>query len=124
MATIAPARTLLDDDGSVVKFVWQNLNAANNVGAAIAFTQWADRSVQVIGTFNSTGIMLWEGSNDGGNSWFTLTDPQGNPINKASSALEAVTEIVQFARPNITNAGVATDLTVAAVLRRANPMRT
>ena len=34
------------------------------------------------------------------------------------------TEITQLARPNVTSAGVATDLTLAAVLRRANPMRT
>ena len=123
MATISPVLTRLEQDDSALKFVYSNLNAANNVGAAIAFSQWADRSVQVVGFFNGA-VVNWEGSNDSGNSWFTLTDPQGNPINKAAAAGEAVTEITQLARPNVTGAGVATDLTVAAVLRRAYPFRT
>ena len=123
MATVSPVFSRLEQDESTLKVVYSNMNAANNVGAAIAFSQWADRSVQVVGTFNGAN-MAWEGSNDGGNAWFTLTDPQGNPILKAAAAGEAVTEIVQLARPNVTGGGVATDLTVAAVLRRANPLRT
>jgi hypothetical protein len=35
-----------------------------------------------------------------------------------------VTEITQLARPNVSSAGVNTAITVAVILRRANPMRT
>jgi hypothetical protein len=46
-----------------------------DTGIAIDMTDYADRSVQVEGTFGSATITI-EGSNDGTN-WETLRDPQG-----------------------------------------------
>ena len=113
----------ISGDGSVILATWNGLNATNNVGAAVGFAQWADRSVQFNGTFNNCTV-VWEGSNDNGTTWTTLTDPQGNGISKTSAAIEAVTEICQLARPNVSSAGVNTSLQVMAILRRANTMRT
>jgi len=122
MATIVPSIEDIGRDGAVQKVFWNLLNAANNVGAAVGFAQWADRSVQFNGVFNNCTV-VWEGSNDGGTTWTTLTDPQGNGISKTAAAIEAVTEITELVRPNVSSAGVNTSITVAAILRRANPMR-
>ncbi len=123
MAAKVATQSEVSGDGAVQKFFWNFLDATNNVGAAIGFAQWADRSVQFNGVFNNCTV-VWEGSNDGGTTWTTLTDPQGNGISKTAAAIEAVTEITELARPNVSSAGVATAVTVAAILRRANPMRT
>jgi hypothetical protein len=45
-------------------------------------------------------------------SWFTLTDPQGNPLVFATARLEQVTEYTRFVRPRVTGGDPATSLTV------------
>jgi len=110
-------------DGSVMLFTWNALDANNNVGNAIAFAQWADRSVQMNGTFNAATV-VWEGSNDGGTTFTTLTNPSGTAISHNAAAMDAVTEVCQLARPRSSGGGIAQSIIVAAVLRRANPMRT
>jgi hypothetical protein len=127
MAAVAPTITDIsrNGDGSLIKVVWNGINATNNTASPIRFTEWADRSVQFNGTFNNV-TMTFEGSNEegGAGTYFVLTDPQGNAISKTAAGGEAVTEISQYAKPVATSVGVATDITVSAVLRRANPMRT
>jgi len=113
----------ISGDGSVMLATWNALDATNNVGNAISFAQWADRSVQMFGTFNAATV-VWEGSNDNGNSYTTLTNPQGTGISHNSAAMDAVTEVCQMARPRSSGGGIAQSVVVAAVLRRANPMRT
>ena len=113
----------ISGDGSVMLATWNALDATNNVGNAINFAQWADRSVQMNGTFNSATV-VWQGSNDGGVTWTTLTNPQGTAISHNAAAMDAVTEVCQLARPNSSGGGAAQSVIVAAVLRRANPMRT
>src|SRR6266487_4102055 len=120
MATINPTISDLSINGdkSVLKIVWNGLNNANNVGAAISFAEYADRSFHVNGTFNNATCVL-EGSNDGGGNYQTLTDPQGNPVSKTAAAIETLEELTQLVRPNLAaTGGVATDITVSAVLRR------
>jgi hypothetical protein len=125
MATINPVITDLSINGdrSVLKVVWNGLNSTNNVGASIAFAEYADRSFHINGTFNNATCAI-EGSNDGGGNFQPLTDPQGTSISKTSAALEQSEEAVALARPNLGNtAGVVTDITVSAVIRRVNTMR-
>jgi hypothetical protein len=112
----------LHGDGSVLQVTWNHLDATNNVGAAIAFSQWADRSVQIQGTFNAAAV-IWEGSNDNGNSYLPLTNPQGNPINNVTTAtIMAVTEVCGLARPRTSGGGGNQDIVVSAVLRRATQL--
>lgn len=108
-------------DLSVMQVTWNHLDSTNNVGAAIAFAQWADRSIQVQGTFNNAAV-VWEGSNDNGNNYLPLTDPQGNTLNVAAATMRAVTEAVGLARPRTTSGGVNQDVVVIAVLRRATQL--
>lgn len=127
MATISPTNPLADTtndlspngDESVRLFQWANLTT-NDVGAPIPFTQWADRTVQMTGTWGGATCVL-EGSLDGIN-YFTLTDPQTTAISKTADALEAVTEITRFVRPKVTD-GTAPSITVMLLVRRQQPIR-
>jgi hypothetical protein len=123
MATITPTFLNLDD-GSVVVFTWSTLTTTNDRGSAVEWAQWADRSIQVEGTFGAGGSLRWEGSNDGGTTYQALNDPQGNALNVTSAKIEQVLELSQFARPFITAGDGTTDLDVTLIMRRLTPART
>lgn len=120
MATIAPTMSTIGlQDGSLMKFVWTL--AGTDDGAPINFAEWADRSVQFVGTF-STGAVVFEGSNDGGTNYFTLTDASNLAISKTTNALSQITECVEKARPRAATA--VTSVVVTLIVRRAQPLRT
>lgn len=87
-----------------------------DTGAPIAFGAYTDRTIQFHGTFGVGGAVAFEGSNDNTN-WFTLTDPQGNPIAKTSAALEAVSEATRFVRPHVTGGDGSTSITAVLFMR-------
>lgn len=122
MATINATKTFAggSKDGSTLKFVWAFTGA--DTGTPVSFAEWADRSVQMSGTWNGATV-TWEGSNDGGATYIPLTDPQGNAIAKTADSIEAVTEVCELARPRVST-GAVTAVTISVILRRQNPMRT
>ena len=77
-----------------------------------------DRSVQIIGTFGTSTVAI-QGSNDGGTTWASLTDPQGNVIEKTAAALEAVTEYTAKIRPYVSG-GTTSDVDVYLIVRGAH----
>jgi hypothetical protein len=77
----------------------------------------ADRSIQVEGTFGATGVLVFEGSNDGVN-FRTLNDPSLTPLSFTTAALRAVLEAARQVRPRITAGDGTTNLTVSLLLRR------
>jgi hypothetical protein len=84
-----------------------------DVGLPISLTDWADRSVQVDGTFGG-GTVTVEGSNDGTN-WFTLRDPQGTSLSFTSAGLKQIMETTLFMRANLTSGTTVTvNITVCA----------
>lgn len=115
MAIVNPTVT---NQGELVIVQWVGL-ANLDSGAPYAFPQWADRSVQVSGTFGVGGSVRWEGSNlaapSGDADYAVLTDPQGNDLNIVAAKIEAITEIVRFARPRVTAGDGTTTLTVTLV---------
>lgn len=120
MATISPIMTTIgSQDGSLMKFVWTL--AGTDDGAPINFAEWADRSIQFVGTF-ATGSVVFEGSNDNGVTYQTLTDAANVAISKTANALSQVTECVERARPRA--AAAVTSVVVTLVVRRAQPLRT
>lgn len=124
MATITPTVTKLGGDESVVKIAYAAMtNATSDVGAPIAFVQWVDRSVQVTGTFGTGGHCIIKGSNDGGTTWAALTDPQGNALDFSSAKIEAITEVAEMVRPEITAGDGTTSLAVTFILRRPQQLR-
>ena len=85
-------------------------------GVPLEAVEFADRSVQVSGTFGGGTIRI-EGSNNGA-SYDPLTDPQGNDLNLSSSKVEMITEVTRFLRPRVT-AGTGVAVTVSVLARFA-----
>lgn len=118
MPTRTPTITQPDADrlpGNWAVIQWTGLLNGDD-GAPIDLVPYADRSIQVTGTFGTGGNCRIEGSIDGTN-YATLTDPQGNSLDVGSTKIEAVTELVRFIRPRIT-AGDGTTSLVATLLVR------
>lgn len=100
--------------GQASKVLWETcLN--NDVGAAVGNTQYADRSVQVIGTFGGATVTM-QGSNDGGTTWSTLNDGAGTPLTFTAAGIKQVLEVSQKIRPSIAGGGGTTDLDVHLVM--------
>ena len=87
-------------------------------GQPIELANFADRSVQVVGTFGAGGKVRIEGSLDGAN-YAPLTDPQGNDLDLTTAKLEAVSEVVRWIRPRVIAGDGTTLLTVTMLLKGA-----
>lgn len=88
-------------------------------GEPIPFSQYADKSVQVVGAFGVGGSVTIEGSNNG-TDWATLKSSSGNALNITSAKIEQVLEITQLIRPRVTAGDGSTNLSVH-VLARETP---
>jgi hypothetical protein len=110
--TITPA-----DTGRAAYAVWTGL-ANGDDGTPITMLEFADRSVQVVGTFGAAGSIRLEWSNDGGTTWVTCTDPQGNDIIKTAAGGESVTEVGRLVRPRVTAGDGTTALACHMLLRK------
>ena len=109
-------------DGSVLSVTWEGLNSTDLDGAPVKVAEWADRTVQMVGTFD-TGTVTMQGSNDGSN-WETLTDPLGNNVALTDEGIKALLEGPLYMRPLLSSAGASSDVDVIMIMRRNNPMRT
>jgi hypothetical protein len=77
---------------------------------------WSDRSVQVAGTFGTSGSVQWEGSNDGVN-WALLNAPQGTSLTWTAAAIKQVLEGALYMRPRVTAGDGTTSLIITVQLR-------
>lgn len=109
MATVVPAASSLAK--GVYRTTWTALTGTDT-GQAEAAPQYPFKTVQVFGTFGG-GTVVIEGSNDGGTTYTTLTDPQGNALSFTAAGVEKVQENTQLIRPRAT-VGVTT-ITVVLV---------
>jgi hypothetical protein len=117
MATISPiyTRTGLNKLRNVS---WTLANG--DVGAAVRMPQYADKSVDIYGTFGAGGSVTMRGSNKPtadatvSGDWFPLTDPQANAITKTSKAGEQILENPLWISPQCT-AGDGTTAIIVAV---------
>lgn len=94
MATAIPAQVAVAK--GVIKTTWTITGTDD--GRPETAPQFPRKSVQVTGTFGG-GTILIEGSNDGGVTYFTLTDPQGNPLSFTSAGGEKIAENTERVRP-------------------------
>lgn len=115
MATIPKTSATTGNDRSVV-YQWVALQNGDD-GEVMPFSQYADKSVQVTGTFGG-GTVRFEGSNDGGLNWAPLTDVQGNPLDFTSAKIKQVTEATALARPRVTAGDGTTALTISLFMRQ------
>lgn len=87
-------------------------------GQPVELANFADRSVQVFGTFGAGGAVRIEGSNDGVN-YAPLTDPQGNALDINTAKIESIMEIVRWVRPRVITGDGTTAITVTMLLKGA-----
>ena len=108
--TVAPTREIVSGGKGLI-FTW--VLADGDVGDPIDVVEFADRSVQVAGTFGGAAVVI-EGSNNASN-YNTLTDPQGNDLSISAAKIEMVTEITRGLRPRVVGGtGVAVSVSVLA----------
>lgn len=121
MAEINPTVVANSGDFSTRTYKFEQLGNGDTT-APIAATEYADRSIQVLGTFDTTTIIA-EGSNDGGATWAPLTDYQDNAISFTAAGLEGVAQVTGLLRMRVTAGGAGTDVDVYVVARRQTPNR-
>jgi len=116
-ATILAKQPTLAYDGVDI-YQWTGLTkATDDVGDAQEVPGYADRSVQVTGTFGAGGSVRIEGSLDGTN-YAVLTDPQGNALDITAAKIEAISENVRMIRPRVTAGDGTTTLVVTILFRK------
>jgi hypothetical protein len=116
MATVNPAVRHVGDNTLVFSWVLTNVD---NDGAPVGpnYADYADRSVQMAGTFGGASVRI-EGSNvDPPSQYFTLDDPQGGDLALTAAGGKAVTEVPQWTRPFLTG-GAGSSVTVSMTARR------
>lgn len=94
---------------------WASMQLSDD-GQPVELAMYADRSVQVTGTFGTGGSVRIEGSLDGTN-YAPLTDPQGNTLDINTAKIEAISELVRWIRPRVTAGDGTTSLTVTMLMR-------
>lgn len=116
MATIPYTRATPDSlHATCVIVAWADMaNGDDGVRAELA--NFADRSVQVSGTFGTGGAVVIEGSIDGVN-YATLTDPQGNALSITEAKIESIAEVVRYVRPRVPSGDGTTALTVTMLMK-------
>lgn len=114
MATIPLSKNPSGNTRTMI-VTWPHL-ANGDDGDPITFSQYADKSAQVIGTFGVGGGVAIEGSNNG-KDWAPLSDPQGNDLNFSTAKIEMVTEATLYVRPRVTGGNGSTDLTVILLMK-------
>lgn len=105
-------------ENGILFVTWAGLNGADTGQPFANAAMFADKTVQIFGTFDSKTVTL-EGSNDprvlsdpSNAVWFTLTDPSSTAISKTSAAGEGVLENPRFIRPSVSGPAGSASITV------------
>lgn len=96
---------------------WLALTTTNTDGGAVSMQDYQDRTVQITGTFGTGGSVTIQGSNDGGTTWATLTDPLGNNLTFTAAGMKQITELPALLRPLVTAGDGTTSLNVYLHMR-------
>ena len=125
MATVTPTFARVSDgDGSIVQLQWA-LTTADADGAPFEFTEWADITVVATGTWGGATLKV-QGSANG--TTFPATGLSnaagGTEATAAADKVFPTIERPRYMRPILTTAGTGATVTVTAILRRSNPLRT
>lgn len=110
MATVNEA-LVPSHDGRILRVKWLAIPNGDQ-GRAVSLSMYQDRTVQVTGTFGSGGSVTIQGSNDGGTTWATLTDPLGNALTFTAAGMKQITELPYEIRPSVTAGDVSTAINV------------
>jgi hypothetical protein len=113
--TVAP----INGDEAAMQVTWSAMKAGDTA-RPLAYSQWADRSVQAEGTFGAATVTL-QGSNSG-NTYVALSDPLGNTLSLTSAGIKQVMEVTGYVKPVLTGGDGTTSITITAVVRRTQPL--
>ncbi len=116
MATRNGAVVMKGQTNSVRLVTWTGLLNGDD-GSPFEFVDWADRAIQVSGTFGVGGTVLFEGSNDG-TTWATLADLSGTAISLSAAGIKQVGDSPLFVRPRVSAGDGSTSLVVTLCARR------
>jgi hypothetical protein len=111
--------TFIDPEytGNYVLISWNGM-ANGDTGKPFEGCDWADRSMQIEGTFGTGGTLVMEGSLDGTN-YHPLRDSNGSNLTFTQSDLESVIQITKYLRPRVSAGDGATSLNVTMFARRS-----
>jgi hypothetical protein len=113
MATVG--YTALNPIGGIKVISWTLGNGDD--GKPMICPQFADRTIQVTGTFGAGGTVEFQGSNiDPTPIYSVLNDPQGNPLVFTIAKIEQVLENTYRVRPVVTGGDVNTSLTISMLI--------
>ena len=99
-------------------YLWENLTNGDT-GAPLHLGGWADRSVQVVGTFGSGGTCVIQGSLMLASPTFaTLDEPDSTALSWTSADIAQILEMTVWVRPNVTAGDGTTDLDVYIMVRK------
>lgn len=112
----SPTTTDLNGDRSVMMISW-DLTTADHTGTAVAWCDWADRSVTFVGTNWGGSTVALEGSNDG-TTWLPIADPQGTAITRTANGIEACLELTRFVRARLSTTGTAAVVNATLIMRK------
>jgi hypothetical protein len=119
MTTVNYTVANVNNDDSIQLVTWTL--AQGQTGTAYAFSQWADRSIQISGTFGGATVAT-KGSNDNA-TFLALHDAFGNAMTAtAANALIQITELSAYVQPVVTGGDGTTSLTVTLCARRPQPL--
>ncbi len=115
-ALIVPVLTEVEgsSNGSY-HIIWEALDSDDS-GLPVTMTDYADRSVQVIGNFSGSASVTIQGSNDGGTTYATLTDPLGVDLTFTAAGLKGISAACRQIRPLVTAGDGSTDLDIHMVI--------
>src|SRR5512139_881962 len=123
MAVIKPTVTAIGrGDGSTLRVLWTPVTNADTC-AAVSFPECADKSIQVLGTFNAASVAV-HGSNDAGTTFAALNDPGGTVIAISAAGIKAILENTELVKPVFSGGGASQSLSVAMLFHLTNPLRT
>jgi hypothetical protein len=117
MATVAGPVVQIGPTNSLRIVTWTNLTTTNADGSPFEFVDFADRCIQITGTFGVGGTLNMQGSNDGVN-WATLSDLNGNSMSYTAATLKQINEAPRYMRPFVSAGDGTTSLTVSLVARK------
>lgn len=100
----------------VLRTTWTGLLNGDS-GSPMTAAALSDKSVHVFGTVGTGGTLVVEGSNNGGLSWITLTDPQGSPLSFTAESLVSILENSLAVRPRVSSGDGTTNFSVVIVAR-------
>ena len=103
-------------DRGIVTLTWTGLVNTDSGAPVTHIAQFADRSIQVTGTFGAGGTVLIEGSLDGV-TYATLTDQSDNNLSITSAKIETVLQLVKYIRPRVSAGDGTTSLTITLVAK-------